>query len=37
MISMEASLMLVKMPGEDAGCVGTQIIAFPDMLVHFER
>jgi len=23
--------------GEDAGCVGTQIIAFPDMLVHYER
>lgn len=23
--------------GEDAGCVNEQIIAFPDMLVHFKR
>jgi len=23
--------------GGDAGCVEDQIIAFPDMLVHFER
>ena len=23
--------------GEDEGWVGTQIIAFPDRLVHFER